>query len=117
MKKAGVIIHIFALLHAFVAVGCRLAGVVDELLLTILTMTMTLLLCLIKGRSLEYTAASIIVVNIIGYLLGTAGAIFFGLFIDNQLIVHSLSTFITTESLGWGLIGFIEIVGKPASIK
>ena len=115
MKKAGVIIHIFALLHAFVAVGCRLAGVVDELLLTILTMTMTLLLCLIKGRSLEYTASSIIVVNIIGYLLGTAGAIFFGLFIDNQLIVHSLSTFITTESLGWGLIGFIEIVGKPAS--
>ena len=64
--RVGWIIHIFALLHAVVALSCRLAGAEDELLLTILTMIMALLICLRKGFNVEFTAASIIVVNIIG---------------------------------------------------
>ncbi len=63
--STGIIIHLFALLHAAVALLCRLAGVEDELLLTILTMTMTLIICLKKGLNIEFTAAGIIAVNIL----------------------------------------------------
>lgn len=114
MKKTGVnaIIHIFALLHAITALCCRLAGIEDELLLTILTMTMTLLICMKRDRSIEYTAASIIIVNIIGYLLGNAGAAFFSLLFTKQYLINSLSTFATTEILGWGMVGFLAIFRK-----
>ena len=70
--KVGWIIHIFALLHAAVALTCRLGGVEDELLLTILTMMMALLISIRKGLNVEFAAASIIMVNIIGFLLGNA---------------------------------------------
>ena len=59
------VIHIFALLHAGVALCCRLAGVEDELLLTILTMTMVLLICMKRSLNIELTAANIIIANIL----------------------------------------------------
>ena len=120
---AGWIIHMFALLHAVVALGCRLAGVEDELLLTILTMTMTLLVCLRKGLNIEFTAASIIIVNIIGYLLGNAGATLFALVLKSQYIIHALATTLTTEILGWSIVAFTKLLQsgsheqKPISIQ
>ncbi len=102
--KTPWIIHIFAFLHAAVALGCRLAGIEDELLLTMLTMTLTLIICLKRGVNIEFTAASIIVVNILGYLMGNLGARFFQIFIDSPEAVHSLATFLTTEILGWSIV-------------
>ena len=107
--KTSWIIHIFAILHAVVALGCRAAGFEDELLLTILTMTMAMLVCLKKGLSIEFTAASIIVVNILGYMLGNFGADMFQRFLDSPLAVHALATFFTTEILGWSLIGLTKV--------
>ncbi len=107
--KTPWIIHIFALLHAAVALSCRFAGIEDELLLTILTMTMAMILCLKRGLNIEFTAASIIVVNILGYLIGTLGAQFFELFINSPAAVHSLSTFLTTEILGWSIVALTKI--------
>ena len=107
--KTSWIIHIFALLHAVVALSCRASGLEDELLLTILTMTMALLVCLKEGLSIEFTAASIIVVNILGYMLGNFGATMFQRFIDSPYAVHALATFFTTEILGWSLIGLTKI--------
>ncbi len=107
--KTSWIIHIFAFLHAAVALGCRAAGFEDELLLTILTMTMALLVCLKRGLNVEFTAASIIVVNILGYLLGNLGAALFQRFIDSPYAVHAIATFFTTEILGWSLIGLTKI--------
>ncbi len=107
--KAPWIIHIFALLHAAVALGCRLAGLEDELLLTILTMTMAMILCLKRGLNIEFTAASIIVVNIFGYLIGNLGANLLQTFISSSEAVHSLSTFCTTEILGWSIMALTKI--------
>lgn len=107
--KTSWIIHIFALLHAIVALGCRAAGIEDELLLTILTMTMALLICLKQGLNIEFTAASIIVVNILGYMLGNLGADLFQMFIESPYVVHALATFFTTEILGWSLIGLTKL--------
>lgn len=110
--KVSGIIHIFAFLHAAVALTCRFAGIEDELFLTILTMTMVLLICLKKGFNIEFTAASIIVANIIGYLIGNIGADILMVFISNPYIVHALSTAVTTEILGWSILGFTAMFRK-----
>ena len=107
--KTSWIINIFALLHAVVALGCRLAGIEDELLLTILTMTMALIICMKRGLNIEFTASSIILVNILGYLLGNFGAALFQSFISSPYIVHALATFFTTEILGWSLMAITRI--------
>lgn len=108
------IIHLFALLHAIVALGCRYYGVGDELLLTLLTMTMALLICFKRNMSIEFTAAIIIVGNIIGFLMGTLGANILEMFISSPFAVHSLSTAMTTEILGWSIVA-VSRLPRPAS--
>jgi hypothetical protein len=106
------IIHLFAILHAAVAFCCRWAGIEDELLLTILTMTMVLVICRKRGLTIELTAASIIVANILGYLLGNAGARLFALLFESQYLIHCLATTLTTELLGWSIMLFSRIFRK-----
>ena len=105
----SLIIHIFAVLHAVVAISCRLAGIEDELFLTILTMAMILLICLKKRLNIGFSAASIIVANVIGYLLGNIGADLLVKFIQQQFLVNALSTAITTEILGWSVVGLTRL--------
>ena len=107
--KTAWIIHIFAVLHAVTALGCRLAGIEDELLLTLLTMTMALIVCLKRGLNIDLTAATIIVVNILGYFIGNFGAKIFQSFITSAYAVHATSTFLTTEILGWSIIALTGI--------
>lgn len=103
------IIHLFALLHAAVALLCRLGGVNDELVLTLLTIVMIVIICLKRGLNVEFTAASVIVVNVIGYLLGTGGAELIELVVNSPLAVHAVSTFLTTEILGWSIVWFTKL--------
>ena len=103
------IIHIFAALHLITALGCRLAGIDDELLLTILTMAMILIVCLKKNLSIEFTASIVIVGNILGYLLGTLGANILSLVFTSPYVIQPLSTFVTTELLGWGIVAIAGI--------
>jgi hypothetical protein len=103
---------LFAILHAAVAFCCRWAGIEDELLLTILTMTMVLVICRKRGLTIELTAASIIVANILGYLLGNAGARLFALLFESQYLIHCLATTLTTELLGWSIMLFSRIFRK-----
>lgn len=113
------IIHIFAFLHLSTALCCRLSGVDDELFLTMLTMAMTLIVCLKKNLSIEFTASMIIVGNIIGYLLGTMGAKILGSAFTSPYIIQPLSTFITTEFLGWGIVAIANLfkLGKTDKDK
>ena len=115
--KPSLIIHIFALLHAVVALSCRIAGVEDELLLTILTIAMALLICYKKNLSIEFTAAIIIVGNIIGYLMGTLGANLLHMLLSSQYAVNALSTAVTTEVLGWSIVAISDIFKGGASGK
>ena len=113
--KSSWIIHILALLHAATALCCQLYKVDDELLLTVLTMAMTLMVCLKKNLSTEFTASIIIVANIIGYLLGTMGANIMGLIFSSPYAIYPLSTLMTTEILGWSIVAIAGIfrLGKP----
>ena len=114
MKRISVafIIHIFAFLHAVTALLCRLAGIEDELLLTILTMAMVLLICVKKKLNIEFTAASVIVANIIGYMMGNIVANLLVGAIRSPLFVHALSTAVTTEVLGWSITAMINLLHK-----
>lgn len=103
-SRVSVIIHLFAALHAAVALLCRLAGVNDELVLTLLTIVLIVLISLRRGLNVEFTAASVIVANVAGFLLGTGGAALIERFVRSPLAVHAVSTFLTTELLGWGIV-------------
>lgn len=107
--KPSMIIHGFALLHAGVALACRLAGVGDELFLTILTIAMLLAICYKKQLSIEFTAALVIAGNIIGYLMGTVGASILEHIFTSRLLIHALSTAVTTEVLGWSIVAIARI--------
>ena len=98
------IIHIFAFLHASVAIICHYAGVEDEIILTLLTMLMVLLICRKKSLNIELTAASVIVANIIGYVMGNMGADLLAKFLMSSSLIHAISTTITTEVLGWSMV-------------
>ena len=111
----GRTIHIFALLHAIVAAICIYANIGDEILLTTLTMAMTLLICLRTGSNIEFTAACIIVVNIIGYILGVTGAEVFDIVFDSKMLAHGFATATTTELLGWGIIALTKVLRKSDS--
>lgn len=113
--KPAWIIHLFAILHAIVALSCRMAGIEDELLLTLLTMTMVLLVCFRKNLNIEFIAAIIIVANILGYLFGTLGASLLEQFISTPYVVHAVSTTITTEILGWCVLGISKLFPKMMS--
>ena len=98
------LIHGFALLHLVVAVVCKTAGLSDTLLLTLLTMTLTVFLCLRMKYSLVFTAAAIVLVNIVGYFAGVGLAALIELFLSSPVWQSGLATFLTTELIGWGLL-------------
>lgn len=105
----ALIVHGFALLHAVPAVLCRVWGVSDELVLTVLTMALSLLLCLKYREGVEFTAMSIILVNVLGFLLGNGIVLLVRMLVDHPFLSPAISTFLTTELMGWGLVFFIRI--------
>lgn len=107
--RTGWIILVFALLHFATAVLCRIWNMDDSMLLTLLTMTLTVLICLRERVSIEFIAISIVLVNIVGYAAGTGFAILLDRFVDNELLFHGISTFLTTEMMGWCLYYAIRI--------
>ena len=104
ISKEGWIINGFALLHAAVALGCRLLGLADDMMLTLLTMLMVVLLCLQCRVSGYMMAISVLVVNIVGVLLGRGTAWLIDSFTDSPLIIYPLSTFLCTEIIGWAML-------------
>ena len=102
-KESWIIIG-FAVLHAAVALGCRLAGLADEMMLTLLTMLLVVLLCLRCRVDGKMTAISIVLVNIVGVLLGRGTALFFGWLSESPLVIYPLSTFASTLLIGWATL-------------
>lgn len=107
MKRIGTswLIHGFALLHMGVTLACTLAGIPDSLLLTALTMALAVLICMRENLTVEITVASLLLVNILGFLLGNFGAGSLAGSIP-PMWQHALTTLVVTELLGWGLYLF-----------
>lgn len=100
-KINALIVSTFALAHAAVAYSLGIFGVSDELMLTLLTMAMTVMLCLRRRLNIEITAACVIVVNVAGFLIGTEGGLLLGKVMQDSVAVSSVVTFLTTVILGW----------------
>ena len=115
--KAPYIIHLLALLHVVAVVVCMCVGINDSLLLTLLTMTMTVLLCLKKQVSAEFAAIVIVLVNVLGFLMGTFGATLLEWLIHSEMAVRSIATFITTEILGWGILLLVRMIPSRFASK
>lgn len=115
--KSSWIIHLFALLHALVLLICQWGGVNDELTLTILTMTMTVMLCFKKGMPIDIIAVMVIVVNVAGFVLGTVGADIISRLVDAEVAARLVSTMITTELLGWTLILLAKLTYRFGTVK
>ena len=103
MKRIGTgwIIHGFAALHVVVVILCALLGWSDSLILTALTMFLTVVICLRRNLTVEFTAVCVVLVNILGFVLGRLGAEIFQFSPD--LVNHCLASFLTTELIGWAL--------------
>lgn len=101
-RKTHLIIHCFALMHLCVALGCRLIGVADDLMLTLLTMLLVVVICFRCQTSAVFMAVSVILVNIVGVMLGKGTAAIISLVTDSPLAIYPLSTFLCTEIMGWG---------------
>lgn len=106
--RAAFIIHVFAVLHAAVTWLCHLGGIDDSLILTLLTMSMTVILCYVKRMSVDFAAIMIVLVNLFGFFLGKWGAALLDRFISIDVLPHIIATFVTTELLGWGLLLFVR---------
>ncbi len=104
-KTDVAIINGFALLHALVALGSRLIGIQDDLMLTMLTMLLAVIICLRRGVSAKFMCVCVIAVNIFGFLLGMGCAALFRELTDYYLVVNPLSTFVTTLIIGWTTYG------------
>ena len=102
-SRDALIIHLFALLHAGVALGCRALGLTDEIALTLLTMLLVVIICLRRGMSAKFMAFSLILVNVIGFGIAKGISSLLGLALHSPLVVNPISTFLTTEVVGWGI--------------
>ena len=103
------VIHSFALLHAATTILCYALGIGDTLFLTLWTVIMTILLCVREHLSVELTVFVVILGNIVGYLIGVAIAGPIGNWVPLPVYAHALSTFLTTEGLGWAILGFVRL--------
>ena len=101
--RLSYVIHLFALLHGAVCMGCALVGVQDAVLLTLMTMILTVIICTRRRLSVDVMAFGIILVNVVGFLLGTSFARVFDHFLQADWAPHTIATFLTTEALGWSL--------------
>ena len=106
------IIHLFALLHFTVALCCRAAGLADDLMLTLLTMVLALMICLNRQTTGLFMASCVIAVNVVGFALGWCTATPLKLVFDSPLVVYPLSTLISTEIIGWSLDGCAKLNRK-----
>lgn len=115
MKKLSdvLVIQIFVLLHVAVALLSRLFGLSDELVLTMLTMLLSVVLCWRKQVSVTMMAGILILVNVAGFLLSKVFGSFFGpLFSWNTMYMGPVIVSVTTEIVGFGVLGVIWLLRK-----
>ncbi len=102
--RASHIVHIFALVHAAIVLVCQAMSISDELVLTSATVAMIVILAMRMKQGLGIMAACIIAGNIMGFIIGTYGADILSILVKDSVILHSATSFITTEIIGLSLL-------------
>ena len=104
------IIHIFAIIHAVIVLLCGAFNVADEFILTVATVSMIAIIGVRNGQGLGIIAACVIAGNILGFMIGTYGAVLLSNILPAWLL-HATTSFITTELLGFGLLLIFNSMG------
>jgi len=113
------VIHGFAVLHFAMAWFSAAADIPDSRLLTLMTILMTLIICVREKATLETTCLSFVLMNIGGYYLGMEVLRQMSYLTGNLLspLTQSLSSLLTTEVLGWGLYALLHYTGSTFKIE
>ena len=116
-------IHLFAALHVIIVVICFTLNINDSILLTLATMLLTTIICVEQRMKVEFTAATVVLVNIFGFLLGTGFAEAMKALVGEaaasenlNVLSHCFSTLVTTELLGWSIFGITELFRRKSSL-
>ena len=103
LNKCNWIIHLFAVAHALSTFLLGRWGVSDEMVLSLLTITMIVLVTHLYGVPLEVSAAIAILFCFAGFYMGSYGGRWLEASGSPLLIEYSSSicTFVVTEIVGW----------------
>lgn len=106
LTKCSWVIHLFAVAHIISSFAMGQWGYSDEVLLSLLTISMIVVVTHIYGVPLEVSAALAILCCFAGYYLGTLGGKWLMASNISLLINYSneITTFIVTEILGWSAL-------------
>ena len=96
-----VIIHLFAAAHAFIACMSRLVDHIDDLPLTVLTISLIVIIALRYHLKTELIAVWTLIGTFAGYLLGGSGALLIEMILPNPIVASTITTALYTELLGW----------------
>lgn len=99
--STAAIITLFAVAHALTAIVSRAFDYIDDVPLTVLTISMIVIIAIRRSISTEITAAIALIACFVGYLLGVYGAEWIMPLIGNDYIVPALTTFLITQMIGW----------------
>ena len=105
MKRPSItipaVIHLFAAAHVAVAVLSRIFNYVDDVPLTVLTLSMILIISVRRGLRVELVATLALICIFVAYLFGIYGARFFEQLLGCGVAAPPLTTAIVTELIGW----------------
>lgn len=111
------LIHIFALAHAMTAIFSRLLHWEDDVLLTILTISLIVIISIRHRLQAEIVATLSLCGCFLGYLLGNYGAQTVSIFIPNPTWSAAITTLLITEVTGWATYAFVKIKGTKVEKK
>ncbi|MCX4282492.1 sensor histidine kinase [Alistipes muris] len=105
MKRPSItipaVIHLFAAAHVAVAVLSRIFNYVDDVPLTVLTLSMILIVSVRRGLRVELVATLALICIFVAYLFGIYGARFFEQLLGCGIAAPAITTAIVTELIGW----------------
>ncbi|MBO7198301.1 MAG: hypothetical protein J6V28_05865 [Tidjanibacter sp.] len=103
LKKCSWFIHLFAIAHTISSLVMGNLGLNDEVVLSLLTISMIILVTHIFGLPLEVSAALAALCCFAGFYLGTIGGKWLTATEVPLLISYNseITTFVVTEILGW----------------
>lgn len=105
MKRPSIsipaVIHLFAAAHVAVAVLSRVFNYVDDVPLTVLTLSMILIISVRRGLRAELVATLALICIFVAYLFGIYGARFFEQVLGCGIAAPAITTALVTELIGW----------------
>lgn len=97
------LIQFFAIIHAAASLVSGLVGIADDVMLTLLTMLLIVIICLRRKMSILFIMIAVILANLLGFGLGMGLYYLLSFTSLPYNVLHPISTMLCTEILGLGL--------------